>query len=319
MIGHRRQPPSTGARIAGAAAALAMAALLAGPAGAAGPAPAPKATGAPAPKAGPAPASPAAAPPASAPKVETLSDTIGRCIEDQIRYGSPGPCEAVAEFAVLKDAASDKPTNLLLVPVKPITGIESPELWVDRAPNYFAYAWDNRWRLRGRIVAKLKKENPKKEAKLDDLARDQIGLAVNSKAVRGQEQLSIHVDCMLDEVRAGLDAAKAKIGEGVWSAGELDLNPNDKTDKKRFFYRVMHVKSDDLEEVNPFKALAVRLKAADEAKRSALMAQQTLVVTGAPGGGFYILSQDGPLKADAEDRGHGENVLDHECKTAVVR
>jgi CDP-diacylglycerol pyrophosphatase len=309
MIGNRRRPPSTMPRLGRAAlAALALVALVAGPTRAAGPTPAPKASATPAPKAAPAPA----------PKVETLSDTIGRCIEDQIRYGSPGPCEAVAEFAVLKDAAADKPTNLLLVPVKPTTGIESPELWGERAPNYFAYAWDNRWRLRGRIVAKLKKENPKNEAKVDALTRDQIGLAVNSKATRGQDQLHIHVDCMLDEVRAGLDAAKAKIGEGVWSAGELDLNPNDKDDKKRFFYRVMHVKSDDLEEVNPFKVLAVRLKAADEAKRAALMAQQALVVTGAPGGGFYILSQDGPTKADAEDRGHGENVLDHGCKTAVV-
>jgi CDP-diacylglycerol pyrophosphatase len=322
MIGNRRRPPSTRARIGGAAIAALALAVAGAPTLAAGPAaptttPAPKAAPTPAPKASPAPAVKTS--PAPVPKTETLADTVGRCIGDQISYGSPGPCEVVAEFAVLKDAAADKPTNLLLVPVKPTTGIESPELWVDRAPNYFAYAWDNRWRLRGRIAAKLKKADPKKDAKIDALAPDQIGLAINSKATRGQEQLHIHIDCMLDEVRAGLDSAKAKIGDGVWSAGELDLNPNDKTDKKRFFYRVMHVKSDDLEEVNPFKALAVRLKAADEAKRSSLMAQQTLVVTGAPGGGFYILSQDGPTKADAEDRGHGENVLDHECKTAVAR
>ncbi len=298
MIGKRRRPQSTLHRIG---LALAAALVSAGPALAAAPA-----------KTNPAPA------PAPAPKVETLSDTIGRCIEDQIRYGSPGPCEAVAEFAILRDNAADKPTNLLLIPVKPTSGIESPELWVERAPNYFAYAWDNRWRLKGRIAAKLKKQNPKKDAKVDELSRDQIGLVVNSKATRGQEQLHIHIDCMLDEVRAALDAAKAKIGENIWSAADLDLNPNDKTDKKRFFYRVMHVKSESLEDINPFKTLAVRLKAADEAKRAALMAQQTLVVTGAPGGGFYILSQDGPAKSDDEGRGHGENVLDHECRTAVV-
>ena len=250
-------------------------------------------------------------------RAETLSESVGKCIEDQIRYGTPGLCETVVEFAVLKDSAAEKPTNLLLVPIKPTTGIESSELWAERAPNYFAYAWDNRWRLRGRIIAKLRKLT-KKDVKLDELMRDQIGLAVNAKATRGQEQLHIHIDCMLESVRAALGASQAKIPKTGWSVAEIDLNPDDKADKKRFFYRVMRLESDNLEETNPFKLLAVHLKAADEAKRAALMAQQTLVVTGAPGGGFYLLSQDGPAKADAEDRGHGENLLDHDCKTAVV-
>jgi CDP-diacylglycerol pyrophosphatase len=251
-------------------------------------------------------------------RAETLSESVGKCIEDQIRYGTPGPCETVAEFAILRDSAAEKPTNLLLVPIKPTTGIESQELWADRAPNYFAYAWDNRWRLHARILAKLKKLTPKKDVKIDDLQRDQIGLAVNAKATRGQEQLHIHIDCMREEVRAALGASQAKIPKTGWSAAEIDLNPDDKTDKKRFFYRVMRIERDDLEETNPFNLLSTRLKAADEAKRAALMALQTLVLTGAPGGGFYLLSQDGPAKADAEDRGHGETLLDHDCKTAVV-
>src|SRR5258707_640145 len=124
--------------------------------------------------------------------------------------------------AILKDPAADKPTGLLLVPVKPTTGIESPDLWVERAPNYFAYAWDNRWRLRGRIAAKLKKLNPKKEVRVDELRRDQIGLAVDAKSSRSQEQLHVQIDCMLDEVRAALEAGKARIGENVWAAAEID-------------------------------------------------------------------------------------------------
>jgi CDP-diacylglycerol pyrophosphatase len=83
-------------------------------------------------------------------------------------------------FAVLR--APSSATHVIVVPTTLISGIESPALLRDNAPNYWEAAWVAR-----RFV---------EEGAARQLPRDKIGMAVNSAASRSQDQLHIHVACV---------------------------------------------------------------------------------------------------------------------------
>jgi CDP-diacylglycerol pyrophosphatase len=69
--------------------------------------------------------------------------------------------------------------DTILAPTRRITGIEDPFLQSPGAPNYFDAAWRARTFLKGA------------DGQAPD--RDAIALVVNPAAVRGQDQLHIHV------------------------------------------------------------------------------------------------------------------------------
>src|ERR1700720_1580129 len=83
-------------------------------------------------------------------------------------------------FAVLQ--APSNAAHVIVVPTTRISGIESPALQSENAPNYWEAAWDAR-----RFV---------EQGARRQLLRDQIGMAINSAASRTQDQLHIHVSCI---------------------------------------------------------------------------------------------------------------------------
>ena len=87
-------------------------------------------------------------------------------------------------FAVLR--APSSATHVIVVPTARISGIESPALLRENAPNYWEAAWDAR-----RFV---------EEGARRQLPRDKIGMAINSAASRSQDQLHIHVACIAPKV-----------------------------------------------------------------------------------------------------------------------
>jgi CDP-diacylglycerol diphosphatase len=103
------------------------------------------------------------------------------CVPDRRLLSLSAPCMKVSlaqGWAVVKDVRN--PTHLLLVPTRRIIGIESPFLTTPDAPNYWAFAWNARplfERLLGRPAP-----------------REDIGLVVNSRFGRTQDQLHIHMD-----------------------------------------------------------------------------------------------------------------------------
>ncbi len=200
----------------------------------------------------------------------------GRCVPDATA-GDPAPCaEVAADWAVLKDIVGA--TQYLLIPTARVTGIESPAVLTDGAPNYFAAAWAAR-----HLVA---------ERAGHELDRDAIALAVNPPGARSQDQLHIHVDCIRPDVRDAL--ARLPIGP-AWTALPQPVAG------QRYLARTL---PGDALEANPFRLLAEGVPGA-----AAAMGDYTLVVAGRPDG-FVLLA--GHVGADG--RGHGEDVQDHAAR-----
>jgi CDP-diacylglycerol pyrophosphatase len=219
----------------------------------------------------------------------------GQCVVEETKANNPAPCAEVdlaggpdRGFAVLKDLAGL--TQYLVIPTRRIEGIESPELLAPNAPNY----WQDAWQARRFVIA----------AAAAPLARDDIGLAVNSRFARSQDQLHIHVDCMQPDVKEALHDHAAEIGE-AWSPLDASLAGNR--------YVVRRLAGTELGDSDPFRLLADGLADAREH-----MGEETLVVTGTIFGdgspGFYLLSDRTDLAAG--HRAGGEQLLDHACALA---
>ena len=88
-------------------------------------------------------------------------------------------------------------TRVIVVPTTPISGIESPALLRENAPNYWEAAWEAR-----RFV---------EEGARRQLPRDKIGMAINSAVSRSQDQLHIHVACVAPAVIGFLRRHQAEI------------------------------------------------------------------------------------------------------------
>ena len=169
-------------------------------------------------------------------------------------------------FVVLQKPSSA--THVIVVPTIPISGIESPALLSENAPNYWEAAWEAR-----RFV---------EEGARRQLPRDKIGMAINSAVSRSQDQLHIHVACVAPAVAGFLRRHQAEI-HGTWSP--LRSAP--------FGHRLaaMKVETDSLANVDPFKLLARGLPSGKFS-----MGSRTLAVIGATFGdgriGFYLLAND---------------------------
>ncbi|SHK99093.1 CDP-diacylglycerol pyrophosphatase [Paraburkholderia terricola] len=209
-----------------------------------------------------------------------------RCVPSQQATGTPGQCTAVdldRRYAILKDIVGR--SQYLLIPTDRVTGIESPLLFAPHARDYWADAWAAR-----RYVEKSVKRS---------LPDNQLGLEINSKYRRTQNQLHIHIDCMHAEVSAAL-ARHAKDAPGEWRWDTLNGNR----------YRIMRVTT-VMQAGNPFSLVA------RDNQNVEAMAMQTILVTGA--GAFA--DKDGWLVVNSGmevDNGTGsaEGLLDHACRVA---
>lgn len=221
------------------------------------------------------------------PNPDALWDIVhGRCVPAAERGGGTGPCVQVdldGRYAVLKDRVGIG--QYLLIPTDRLAGIESPELIEPDIPNYWRAAWEARHFLIEAVHAPL--------------AREEIGLAINSSSGRSQDQLHIHIDCMDPAVVASLKAWRAEIGPR-WSDLPDPLMSHG--------YRALLLAEDDLRDTDPFKLLYE-----DVRRRGDAMADQTLLMTGvtlADGRPGLILLND---EVGWEDSASAEDLLDHRC------
>ena len=174
--------------------------------------------------------------------------------------------------AVLKDRCGA--THFLLMPMARRTGVESAELLRDDEPDYFGDAWA----ARDRVIAASGRS---------DVRVDELGLAINSRWGRSQDQLHIHIDFVRAEVR---DAIAQWRRQGA-SAPSLSLFGHT--------YRIIHVAA--LREPSPFQRAA---GAADTLQQREM---NTIAVIGDSTSGFTVLF--GRADPDGPDRGHAEEIL----------
>jgi CDP-diacylglycerol pyrophosphatase len=136
-----------------------------------------------------------------------LWQVVRACVADFKLTETPFPCLEVdlsggdeRGAVVLRSPVSD---DTILAPTRRITGIEDPFLQSPEAPNYFDAAWRARTFLNG-----ADGEAPE---------RDAIALMVNSAVARRQDQLHIHVGCLLPYARRALAIAAPKVPIGEWA------------------------------------------------------------------------------------------------------
>jgi CDP-diacylglycerol pyrophosphatase len=201
------------------------------------------------------------------------------CLPHWQQQHSAAPCERVGDgYAVLADRKGG--AHFLLIPTPTIAGMESPELLDARTPNYF----DAAFRARDKVAAVV--GHP--------IERSAIGLAVNPRRARSQDQLHIHIECIRADVAAALKAAAPRITTH-WSPLDLAGSP----------YQALRIMGEELDRSDPIKLLADELPAAKSA-----MGDYTLIVAGMDlpqGPGFVVL---------AGTQSAGELLLDSTCAIA---
>jgi CDP-diacylglycerol pyrophosphatase len=193
-----------------------------------------------------------------------------QCLPDWLANHNPAPCRSVevlgsgpsaAGYAVLPDRKGG--AHFLLIPTTSIRGIESPELRAPGALNYFEAAWSARHAL----TAALGHAVPPQA----------VGMAVNQRRARSQDQLHIHISCLRRTVYDALRGAASDIGPD-WSPLVIDGHR----------YQAMRVMGTELAGANPFALLAERLPGAADA-----LDEFTLLVAGmqfSEGRGFALVA-----------------------------
>jgi CDP-diacylglycerol pyrophosphatase len=188
------------------------------------------------------------------------------------------PCVKVdlaTGYVIFKDRTG--PNQLLAIPTEMISGIEDPKIFAPGAPNYFADAWQ--WHD---LVSKT-------------LSREDIGLAINSKDGRTQDQLHIHIDCLLPDVVAAVRKNVAAVTD-KWAPFPVNLAGQ--------AYLARTVASADLSGVNPFDLLANGVPVAQSDMIKWTLAAVPTTVAGAPG--FLLLANDVPRASAEELQGNHE-------------
>ncbi len=125
------------------------------------------------------------------------------CVLDQSTTGSPLPCleaNVVAGYAVLRPPFGSSDT--ILTPLKPIKGLEDPQLQAPDVPNYFALAYAaRRWAVSG---------------------SGRVALGVNSRLARSQDQLHVHIGCLSSEFASRLSGGALGPRAAEWfRAGDM--------------------------------------------------------------------------------------------------
>ncbi|RBP00931.1 CDP-diacylglycerol pyrophosphatase [Roseiarcus fermentans] len=164
-----------------------------------------------------------------------LWPVVRACVAAERLTGRPFPCLAVdlvggeaGGWVVLRPPWSN---DLILSPTRQSVGVEDPFLQSGEAPNYFAAAW----RARDRIAA----------PEGGGPSRDRIALIVNPGEVRSQDQLHIHIGCLVPWAQRLLGRTAAASPPGVW-------RPIGALIPGRLFW-ALRVRSADLADVDPFR------------------------------------------------------------------
>jgi CDP-diacylglycerol pyrophosphatase len=177
-----------------------------------------------------------------------------------------------------------KQTHVVVTPTARVAGIEDPALQSPEAANYFADAWGARKYVLDAV------ERP--------ISEKDIGLAVNSRPGRSQDQLHIHVDCLHHRYAQLVRQHDGGLSAEKWTRLTFALRGR--------YYWAMLVNSPDLSQTNIFRTAATLLRVSP-----GRIEDVTVVLIPRPGAGFYLLADQ--HTPGAMGKGHGEFLLDHAC------
>jgi CDP-diacylglycerol pyrophosphatase len=212
------------------------------------------------------------------PKPNTLLSLARCCATDLSSDPSCRDYNQADSFVIIKDNAPEKPRAYLILSSVPVTGIEDAKIFEKPFVNFWQYGWTE--------AQKYLKE-----------PADDTALAINSKRGRSQNQLHIHISCVLGSVAQTLANIDNSIGSDPAQPFTIELGPHGNR------YEVIKVKS--LSGANsPFR-LVYQFPGA-----KAHMADQSIAVIGSHAAGVYYVLD---TYAHGSNRGAAEELLNQKC------
>jgi CDP-diacylglycerol pyrophosphatase len=213
-----------------------------------------------------------------------LWQVVRVCVADFKLTGAPFPCLEVnlssgeeGGDVVLRPPLTN---DIILAPTRGVSGTEDSFLESRDAPNYF----DAAWRARSFLESVGRRR----------LDRDEVALVVNSAVDRSQDQLHVHVGCLLPSMQRAIAAAAPHVPIGEWR--QLDTIVHHRT------FWGTRVDGTDLSDVDPFRLAIGALADKVTDLRKAMIMVAGIRVAGDEG--FLILTtyagapQSWPLGAD---------------------
>ena len=207
-----------------------------------------------------------------------------KCLPNQRSNGKPAPCAQVDEqqgFVVLKDM--NGPLQYLLMPTARITGMESPALLEPATPNFFSQAWAARHYMAEKYGKPIDDSN--------------VSLAINSQYGRSQNQLHIHISCLLPEVKNRLIKDGAAMGYNWQQLPDKLLGHT---------YLARKVTPAELNQRGAFRILAEGVPEADKK-----MGHYGMAMVSLQGGDFLLLASERDLLK--LNNASTEEIQDHKC------
>jgi CDP-diacylglycerol pyrophosphatase len=210
------------------------------------------------------------------------------CVPGFRNHANPAPCIRVVlgstsgednGYAILHDRKGG--AHFLLIPTRTLPGIESAALLDPTTPDYVAAAWKNRDVL-DRWLGRT-------------LPRDAVGLAINPRTSRSQDQLHVHIECIGAMLQQALRTQADAIGTG-WTPITV---AGHRLEARRIL-------GDDFKLANPIRQLA---SASRDARGDRSVC--TLIVAG-----HTFAAGPGVVALVGTDALGGETLLDAHCETS---
>jgi CDP-diacylglycerol pyrophosphatase len=229
-----------------------------------------------------------------------LWKVVQTCVANRALTGAAFPCLKVdvsdgddRGYVLLRTPLGEP--DLILAPTRKIVGVEDPWLQTPEAPNYFEDAWNAR-----AFLSDGRQKPP---------ARDDVALVVNSRLLRSQDQLHIHIGCLSRPVRRMLRTLAPRLPEDRWSRIGGPTNVANAPDGPGLWAR--RIDGETLAGVNPFR-LAAEGRSDESESRSRLMVAVAGVQLADGRGGFVLLAaQDDP--AHPHDQFSADDFIDPWC------
>jgi len=169
------------------------------------------------------------------------------------------------------------------MPTARITGMESPALLEPATSNFFSQAWNARHFMADKYGKPIDDSN--------------VSLAINSQYGRSQNQLHIHISCLLPQVKTTLSKDGAQMGYNWQELPDKLLGHT---------YLARKVTQAELNEKGAFRLLAEGVPEADKKMGHFGMAMVSL-----PGGDFLLLASERDLLK--LNNASTEEIQDHKC------
>ena len=138
---------------------------------------------------------------------QMLWQVIQICVANAELFGAAFPCRQIdlaggkeRGYVIVKPPLIN---DMIVAPTRSVAGVEDVFLQSDDAPNYFAAAW----RARSLLVGRGGREPD----------WDEVGLVVNPVMIRSQDQLHIHIGCILPRVQKALTIVAPQVPVATWA------------------------------------------------------------------------------------------------------